>query len=139
MGITQSVESMTDEQVLSTFDTAAADGIRGFDEATHTRVMAYELIRARNRIAHYRTLYGAFIEAGKPYMIENLDEDSSNGSVPAKLVFTDDTSQLLEIEEQPDCVIWTESALLDALSQERAVHDFFTELLDELEPALQQP
>lgn len=139
MSISQSVESMTDEQVLSTFGTSEDGGIRGFDEATHTRVMAYELVRARNRIAYYRTLYSAFIEAGKPYMIENLDEESSNGSVPAKLVFTDDASHLLEIEGQPDCVIWTEPALLDALVQERAVHDFFTELLDELEPALQQP
>src|SRR5262245_4503634 len=125
MSITQSVESMTDDGVLSTFGTAAHDDLRGFDEATHTRVMAYELVRARYRIAYYRTLYSAFIEAGKPYMIENLDEASSNGSVPAKLVFTDDASHLLEIEEQPDCVIWTEPALLDALIQERAVHDFF--------------
>jgi hypothetical protein len=136
MGTTQSVESMTDEQLLTTFGTAEDDSLRGFDEVTHTRVMAYELVRARNRLTYYRTLYSAFIEAGKPYMVENLDETSSNGSVPAKLVFSDDVSHLLEIEAQPDIVIWTEAALLDALSQERAVHDFFTELLDELEPAL---
>ena len=41
MGIPQSVESMTDDQVLSTFGTAEDDTRRGFDETTHTRVMAY--------------------------------------------------------------------------------------------------
>jgi hypothetical protein len=127
---------MTDDQVLATFDTAEDDASRGFDEAAHTRVMAYELVRARNRLTYYRTLYAAFHEAGKPYMVENLDETGDNGKVPAKLVFTDDVDHLLEIEGQPDVVIWTEPALLDALTQERAVHDFFTELLDELEPAL---
>jgi hypothetical protein len=72
-------------------------------------------------------------------MIENLDDGASDVGVPAKLVFTDDVGHVLEIEERPDVVIWTEPALLDALIQERAVHDFFTQLLDELEPALQEP
>jgi hypothetical protein len=139
MDTLRSVESMSDYEVLSTFGTAEEPERRGFDEATHTRVLAYELVRARNRLAHYRTLYTAFAEAGKPYMIENLDDGEDLGGVPAKLVFTDDAGHVLETEERPDVVIWTEPALLDALLQERAVHDFFTELLDELEPALQEP
>lgn len=135
----QPVEMMTDDELLETFGTSEDPDRRGFDEITHTRVMASELVRARNRLAHYRTLYAAFIEAGKPFMIENLDE--RDGDLPVKLVFTDDASHVLEIEEQPepDVVIWTEPALLEALTQERAVHDFFTALLDELEPALQEP
>ena len=133
------VESMTDETVLATFGTTAEPSTRGFDEGTHARVMAYELVRARNRLAHYRTLYAAFIDAGKPYMIENLDDGSNNGGVPVKLVFTDDAGHVLDIEERPDVMIWNEPMLLDALAQERAILDFFTELLEELEPALQSP
>lgn len=139
MDTLQPVESMTDDEVLATFDTSEDPDRRGFDEATHTRVVASELVRARNRLAHYRTLYAAFIEAGKPFMIENLDDGGSDGGVPVKLVFSDDAGHVIEIEEQSDVVIWTEPVLLDALTQERAVHDFFTELLNELEPALQEP
>jgi hypothetical protein len=133
------VESMTDDEVLATFGTSEEPDRRGFDEATHTRVLAYELVRGRNRLEYYRTLYAAFIEAGKPFMIEALDDGSSDGGIPAKLIFSDDTGHVLDIEERQDVVIWTEPALLDALAQERAVHDFFTELLDELEPALREP
>ena len=139
MEILQPVESMTDEEVLATFGTSDDPEHRGFDEVIHTRVVATELVRARNRLAYYRTLYAAFIETGKPFMIENLDDDSSDGTIPAKLVFTEDADHLAEIGEQPEVVIWTEPVLLDALAQERAVHDYFTALLDELEPAVQQP
>jgi hypothetical protein len=130
MGTQQPVESMIDSEVLATFDTAEDPARRGFDEVTHTRVMAYELVRTRNRLSYYRALYAAFLEAGKPYMIENLDDDASDGGIPAKLVFTDDVGHVREIEE-PE--------LLGALVQERAVLDYFTELLDELEPAVQEP
>jgi hypothetical protein len=139
MDTLQAVESMSDQQVLATFGTAADAAHRGFDEATRTRVMAYELVRARNRLAYYRTLYAAFVEAGKPFMIENLDDGGSDCGIPVKLVFTDDAGHVVDVEERPDVVIWTEPALLDALVQERAVQDFFTELLDELEPALLEP
>jgi len=139
MEILQPVESMTDEEVLAMFGTSEDPQHRGFDEVTHTRVVATELVRARNRLAYYRTLYAAFIETGKPFMIENLDDDSSDGTIPAKLVFTEDADHLAEIGERPEVVIWTEPVLLDALAQERAVHDYFTALLDELEPAVQQP
>jgi len=44
---------------------------------------------------------------------------------------------MLEIEERPDVAIWTEPASLDDLTLEHSVHDYYTELLDELEPALQ--
>ena len=139
MDTLQPVELMTDDQVLTTFGTAEDPAGRGFDEATHTRVLAYELVRARNRLAHYRTLYASFLEVGKPYMIENLDETDGGGAVPAKLVFTDDPDQAQAAEDGAPVIVWTEPALLDALAQERAVHDFFTDLLDELEPALRQP
>jgi hypothetical protein len=118
----QPVESMTDDEVLATFGTSEDPEHQGFDEITHTRVIAAELVRARNRLAYYRTLYAAFI-----------------GAIPAKLVFTDVADHVLAIGDQPEVVIWTEPVLLDALAQERAVHDFFTALLDELEPALQEP
>jgi len=127
------VESMTDEEVLATFGTSEDPESRGFDQVTHTRVIASELVRARNRLAYYRALYAAFIETGQPFMIENLDDESSDGTIPAKLVFTEVADHVLEIAEQPEVVIWTEPVLLDALVQERAVHDFFTALLDELE------
>jgi hypothetical protein len=135
----QPVEAMADEAVLDTFGTAAEPHRRGFDEATHTRVMAYELVRARHRLAHYQALYATFLEAGKPFMIENLDEAASDGGIPAKLVFTADAEHVLELAERPEVEVWTEPALLDALVQERAILDFFTELLNELEPAVSSP
>ena len=136
MDTMQQVERMTDEQVLATFGTAEDPAGRGFDEATYTRVLAYELVRARSRLAYYRTLYASFAEVGKPYMIENLDEAEDGEAVPAKLVFTDDTEHVLGLEDSADVIVWTEPELLDALMRERAVLDFFTDLLDELEPAL---
>jgi hypothetical protein len=139
MDTLQPVESMTDDEVLRTFGTAEEPDRRGFDEATHTRVLAYELVRARNRLHYYRTLYASFVDAGQPFMIENLDENGSGGGIPAKLIFSDDAGHVLDIEERSDVMIWNEPALLDALEQERAVHDFLTQLLDELEPALQTP
>jgi hypothetical protein len=131
------VEQMNDEEVLSAFGTAEDPGRRGFDEATWARVLAHELVRSRARLAHYRTLYTSFVDAGKPFMIENLDEAGDGRSVPAKLVFSSDAGQVLRLEEQADVIVWTEPDLIDALAQERALLDFFTGLLDELEPALQ--
>jgi hypothetical protein len=131
------VESMSDDEVLVTFGTAAEPDQRGFDETTHTRVIAYELVRARSRLAHYRTLYTAFVEGGTPYMIENLDEAAGDGVVPAKLVFTDDEDEALAAEDLAEEVeVWTEPLLLEALVQSRGILDYFTELLNELEPAL---
>ncbi len=131
------VEAMTDDQVLATFETSEDPAQRGFDAATHTRVMASELVRARNRLAHYRALYAAFVEAGQPFMIENLDERARNKDIPAKLVFSD-ADHVPAAEELPDIVVWTEPTLLAALAHERAIHDFFTALLDELAPAVRE-
>jgi hypothetical protein len=72
-------------------------------------------------------------------MIETLDEATRTGAVPAKLVFTEGVDAVLGAGARPDVVIWTEPALLPALVQERALHDYFTALLDELEPAVRQP
>ena len=96
--------------------------------------MATEMVRARQRLAHYRTLYAAFLEAGEPVMIENLDEDVASGAVPAKLVFTD-TIPVGGGAEAANVTVWTEVTLLEALSRERTIADYFTALLDELEPA----
>jgi hypothetical protein len=138
MDTLQPVESMADAEVLATFGTSEDPERRGFDEASHTRVLAYELVRARNRLEYYRTLYDSFIGAGKPFMVENLDDGDGaiDGGVPVKLVFSERADHVQEIEDRPDVVIWTEPMLLDALTRERAILDFFTELLDELEPAL---
>jgi hypothetical protein len=101
--------------------------------------MASELIRARERLAHYRTLYAAFLEAGEPFMIENLDEAGGAGAVPAKLVFTDDPGSAQASAPSADVVVWSEAALLDALARERTIADFFTNVLDELESAASTP
>jgi hypothetical protein len=130
------VEQMTDERVLSAFGTAEEPARRGFDEATYARVLAHELVRARVRLAHYRTLYAAFLQAGKRYMVENLDEVGDGRVVPAKLVFSNDAEHVLGLEENADVVVWTEPELLYELARERTILDFFTGLLDELEPAL---
>ncbi len=130
------VERMTDDEVLTAYATAEDPTERGFDDATYARVLAYELVRARNRVAHYRTLYTAFVETGKPYMIENLDEEGDGAAIPAKLVFSDDPDHVRGLEEGAGVVVWTEPELLDALVQERAVLDYFADLLDELDPAL---
>jgi hypothetical protein len=132
-----SVEGMSDAEALAAFGTGADAATRGFDEAIHTRVMAAEMVRARQRLVHYRTLFAAFLEAGEPVMIENLDEEGQR-AVPAKLVFTD-TLPVQEGVDPADVVVWTEPALLEALIRERTIADFFTAVLDELEPVRQAP
>jgi hypothetical protein len=132
-----SVQRMTDEQLLATFGTAEDPVDRGFDDATQARVLAYELVRARSRVAFYRTLYASFIEAGQPYMIENLAETGNGDTVPVKLTFTDDATKARRLEERSGVTVWTEPELLDALTQERAILDFFTTMLGEFVPALQ--
>jgi hypothetical protein len=134
--IQQPVERMADDEVLAAFDTAEDPARRGFDQATYGRVLAYELVRSRQRLANYRTLYASFVEDGAPFMVENLDEASDGGAVPVKLVFADAPEQVQGLEEQADVVVWTEPELLAELAEERAVHDFLTALLDEIEPAV---
>jgi hypothetical protein len=139
MSTRPSVETMSDAQTLAAFGTGADAATRGFDAATHTRVMAAELVRARERLAHYRALYAAFLEAGEPVMIENLDEAGEAGAVPAKLVFTDDPTSAQAGPAAADIVVWTEPALLEVLTRERVVADFFTKVLDELDPVSATP
>jgi hypothetical protein len=130
---------MSDAQALAAFGSGPDSATRGFDAATHTRVMAAELVRARERLAYYRTLYAAFLEAGEPLMIENLDEAGRAGAVPAKLVFTDDATAVQASAPSADVVVWNEAALLEALTRERIIADFFTKVLDELEPVAPAP
>lgn len=130
----QAVARMTDDEVLSAFGTAEdADG-RGFDDATYARVLAYELVRARGRVAYYRALYDAFVDAGKPFMIENLDDVGDGDGIPAKLVFADDPDHVRGLEESAAVVVWTEPELLRELARELDIEEFFTGLLDELAP-----
>ena len=130
------VERMTDEEVLTTFGTAEDPAGRGFDDATYGRVLAYELVRSRQRLAHYRTLYASFVDGGAEYMIENLDESLDGDAVPVKLAFADAPEQIQGLDNGAEVVVWTEPDLLAELTAERAVHDFLTSLLDELEPAI---
>ena len=132
----RSVTVMSDSEVLAAFEMGTDAESRGFDEATHTRVMVTEMVRARQRLSHYRTLYAAFLEAGEPVMIENLDENAATGTVPAKLVFTD-TIPVEGGAEGANVTVWTEAPLLEALSREHTIADYFTALLDEREPAQQ--
>jgi hypothetical protein len=132
----RSVQGMNDDTVLATFGTGADAETRGFDEATHTRVVATEMVRARQRLSHYRTLYASFLEAGEPVMIENLDEGADAGAIPAKLVFTD-SIPVGGGAEAANVTVWTEATLLEALVRERTIADYFMALLDELEPAQQ--
>ena len=138
MATVRPVERMTDDEVLATFGTSEDPASQGFDAATYTRVMALELVRARGRLAHYRTLYAAFLAEGKPYMIENLDEAQDGEAVPAKLLFSDDAEHVAGLEGSAEVIVWTEPELLDALAKERAILDYCTDLLNELEPALQK-
>ncbi|HYP60073.1 MAG TPA: hypothetical protein VEQ36_06550 [Thermomicrobiales bacterium] len=124
-----------DAEILATFDMSAGLAGRNFDAVTQCRVFADGLVRSRGRLAHYRTLYAAFIDAGSPFMVENLNEDSDNGATPAKLVFVD-AAPGPEVVASPLTVVWTERALLAALATERATQVFFAELLDELAPAV---
>lgn len=131
----QSVEQMSDAEILERFGMTPGRAGRGFDAATQARVFADELVRSRGRFAHYRTLYAAFVNANKPFMIENLDEIGDGAAVPAKLVFTDEPPAP-EVEADPMLMVWTERLLLEALTEERSIQDFFTRLLDELIPEL---
>lgn len=135
MDVQQSVEQLSDSEILTAFGMSEGLAGRGFDTATQARVFADELIRSRGRFAQYRTLYAAFIEAGQPYLIENLDEVGDGTAVPAKLVFAAEPPDQ-EVEADPMLMVWTERTLLEALAEERAIQDFFANLLDELEPEL---
>lgn len=138
MDVQQSVEQMSDSEILTAFGMGEGMAGRGFDTATQARVFADELIRSRGRFAQYRALYAAFIAAGQPYMIENLDEVGDGAAVPAKLAFSDQPPEP-EVEADPMLMVWTERLLLEALAEERAIQDFFANLLDELEPVLAEP
>ena len=83
MDTMQPVYLMTDDQVLATFGAGDDPPGQGVGAATYTRVLAEELVRARGRLAHYRALYAAFLSAGKPFMVENLDEAQDGAAVPA--------------------------------------------------------
>jgi hypothetical protein len=129
------IEQMTEAEILASLGMTAGEAGRGFDAAIQARVYADGLIRSRGRFANYRALYAAFIDAGRPYMIENLDEAGDGAAVPAKLLFADE-APAPEVAENPFARVWTERTLLEALSEERSIQDFFTELLDELAPSL---
>ena len=128
-------EQMADEEIRSAVGmTIDADG-GGVAATTQARVFATELIRSRGRFTHHRTLYAAFITAGKPYMVENLDEIGDGRAIPAKLVFLDEAPGP-EVTADPLLRVWTERALLEALTEERAIQDYFAAFLDELAPRL---
>ena len=131
----QPFDQLTDAEVRAAAGIAAGADGPGFDAATQARVYADGLLRARGRFAHYRALYAAFVGAGAAYMVENLDDEGDGRAVPAKLLFADGPPGAA-VEENPFAVVWTERRLLEALAEERAVQDFFAELLDELAPAL---
>ncbi len=133
----RSVAAMNDEEVLAAFGTAEDPARRGFDEETQLRVLAHELVKARGRLSYYRTLYSSFVPEGKRFMIENLADGDDVQGLPVKLAFTDDGAEARRLEESPGVTIWTEPELLDALTQERAILDFFTTMLGEFVPALQ--
>jgi hypothetical protein len=66
-------------------------------------------------------------------MMENLaDGDDGSGNVPGKLTFTGDDDEAEELAHNDAVVVWTEEILLDGLRQQLTLHDYFTELLDEL-------
>jgi hypothetical protein len=129
------IEQLADGELLTSLGMTAGAAGRGFDAATQARVYADGLVRSRGRFANYRALYAAFIHAGTPYMVENLDEAGDGAAVPAKLLFADE-APAPEVAEDPRARVWTERTLLEALSEERAIQDFFAELLDELAPSL---
>lgn len=134
MDVERSVEGLPDNEVLAAFGTAeGADG-RGFDEEVKGRVLAHEFIRARGRLAYFRTLYATFAAEGQRYMIENLDDDDTAGRT-AKVTFSNDDSHAQELLTDDTVVVWTEQELLDALRMELLLHDYFADLLDELAPA----
>jgi hypothetical protein len=132
--LTRSVEQLNNEELLRAFDTGSDPDGRGFDVAMQCRVLAHELVAARGRLDYYRAMYSQFATAGHRYMIENLtDEDKgADGAVPAKLIFTSDVDEVLELQEREAVAVWTEEELLDMLRQQVILHDYFTDLLNEL-------
>jgi hypothetical protein len=124
----------SDADILKTFGMSAGEAGRGFDTATQSRVYADGLLRSRGRFAQHRALYAAFVEGGSQFMIENLDEASDGQEIPAKLTFTDEEPGP-EVVANPLLVVWTERMLLEALTDERAIQDFFADLLEELATA----
>jgi hypothetical protein len=136
MDTQRSVGEMSNDEVLALFGTTLGSADRGFDEATHARVWAYEFVRSRARLAHYRILYTAFIENGMRYMIENLDELNAEKGVPAKLVFTNEFADVLGLEDSAEVIVWTERTLLDELARERAILDYLASVLDEFQVAV---
>lgn len=131
----QSIDQMSDAEIRAALGMSEGEGGRGFDTATQARVFADELIRSRGRFGQYRTLYTAYLGAGKAFMIENLDEIGDGSGIPAKLVFAD-VPPGPDVEESPTLMVWTERSLLEALAEERSIQDFFANLLDELDPEL---
>ncbi|MDP9374942.1 MAG: hypothetical protein M3Q65_21330 [Chloroflexota bacterium] len=133
MALDRPVEQLSDDELLEALGTSEDPAGRGFDEETQMRVLAHELVKARGRLAYYRTLYSTFVPEGKRYMIENLaDSEEEAGGLPVKLAFTDDDDQARELEADDAVVVWTEQDLLDALRQELLLRDYFTDLLDEV-------
>jgi len=127
----RSIGQMTNEEILALFRTSLETAERGFDAETLARVWAYEFVRSRARLAHYRALYTAFIDGGMHYMIENLDESIPEDGVPAKLVFTDSIDDVFDLDESAEVVVWSERMLLDELANERSILDYFGNVLDE--------
>jgi hypothetical protein len=130
-----SFETMTDAEIRQAAGLPETALEHDVDDAAQARVYADALIRARGRFDHYRALYAAFIAADKPWMIENLDEIGDGAAEPAKLIFADEDPSA-ETGANPMLKVWTERSLLAALSEERAIQDFFAGLLDELAPRL---
>lgn len=132
----QSVERLSDGEVLALFDTGLDPATQGFDPRTQARVWASELVRARARLTHYQALYRALLEAGTAVVLETLDERGDEAARLAKLVFTDDPADVAAAASRPDLAVWTEPTLLEQLVKERAILDFFAGVLDELLPAV---
>ena len=132
--LTRAVEQLNDEELLRAFGSGSDPDGRGFDVATQCRVLAHELVAARGRLSSYRTMYAEFAAAGRRFMIENLDDDEEGdgSAVPAKLLFTSDVDEVLDLEERETVAVWTEEELLDVLRQQVILHDYFTDLLNEL-------
>ena len=134
--LTKPVEQLSDEELLRAFGTGSDPDERGFDVATQCRVLAHELVAVRGRLASYRAMYAEFAPAGHRFMIENLaDDEEGDNAVPAKLVFTSDVDEVLDLQEREAVAVWTEEELLDALRQQVLLHDYFTDLLNELAEA----
>ena len=129
-------EIRSDANILSTFGMSLGDDGRGFDLKTQCRVYADALIRSRGRFAHHRTMYAAFVGGESVFMIENLEVGDESDGLPAKLAFTD-VEPGADVVDNELAAVWTERTLLEALTEERARQDFYTDLLDELAPLLE--